>query len=211
RVDFRALESDLSALEDALLDFSVRDDALVLELGIPLLPTRGMGKPLIRWPLDAQEMTLAQSQRLVRLATLARPTGSSAPVSPKPSSSKSSVQLRALTLRNVGADLRLLDDHATYDAWVRALELQALRISGEVVYCAKPKSQTEDTVLTAEGQALKIMVSPLPIGARVLSLSPLSIAELRAVQMHLRGVRPRQIKAKLSKLSLPQLSLAEQG
>src|SRR5690606_11056084 len=50
RIDYRALESDLSALEDALLDFSVRDDALVLELGIPLLPTRGMGKPLIRWP-----------------------------------------------------------------------------------------------------------------------------------------------------------------
>ena len=71
-IDYRKLEDNLSTLEDSLLDFSVRDEGLVLEVGIPLLPTRGRGKPIVTWPLDAADRELAEHQR-VRLSVLSRP------------------------------------------------------------------------------------------------------------------------------------------
>jgi hypothetical protein len=71
-VDFRKLERGLAGLEDSLLDFSVRDGELVLELGVPLLPTRGFGRRLIAWELPAAEQPLANDDR-VRLARLAQP------------------------------------------------------------------------------------------------------------------------------------------
>ena len=73
RINFVELEHNLALPEDLLLDFSVRDENLVLELGIPFLPTRGHGKPLVRWALSPEEREVAQDQRLVRLATLVRP------------------------------------------------------------------------------------------------------------------------------------------
>ncbi len=71
-IDYRQLESNLSTLEDQLLDFSVRDEGLVLEVGVPLIPTRGLGKPIVTWPLGDADRALAQQQR-VRLSVLARP------------------------------------------------------------------------------------------------------------------------------------------
>ena len=46
-INYRELEDNLASLEDSLLDFSVREGGLVLERGLPLLSTRGRGKPLL--------------------------------------------------------------------------------------------------------------------------------------------------------------------
>ena len=72
RINFRELERNLAMLEELLLDFSVRDDELVLELGIPFLPTRGHGKRLVRWALSSEEQPWAE-EHFVRLSTLAQP------------------------------------------------------------------------------------------------------------------------------------------
>lgn len=72
KLNHQVLEHGLAPLEDQLLDFSVRPGELVLELGIPLLPSRGHGKRLVRWALSEQEETEAR-QNWVRLATLAQP------------------------------------------------------------------------------------------------------------------------------------------
>src|SRR5688572_23497209 len=68
-LDFMELENDLAMLENALLDFAVREGRLVLERGIPLLPTRGHGKPIVTWDLEPDDLALAE-HNLVRLAVL---------------------------------------------------------------------------------------------------------------------------------------------
>lgn len=74
KLNYQALEQNLSTLENQLLDFSIRPGELVLELGIPLLPSRGFGKPLVRWPLSELEQREAESEdHWVRLATLVQP------------------------------------------------------------------------------------------------------------------------------------------
>ena len=74
KLNYQALEQNLSTLENQLLDFSIRPGELVLELGIPLLPSRGFGKPLVRWPLSELEQREAESENhWVRLATLVQP------------------------------------------------------------------------------------------------------------------------------------------
>ncbi len=70
-VDYMGLEKDLSTLESALLDFAIRDGALVLEMGIPFLPTRGLGKPILQWDLAPADLDLARRDR-IRLAVLPR-------------------------------------------------------------------------------------------------------------------------------------------
>ncbi len=70
-VDYMGLEKDLSTLESALLDFAIRDGALVLEMGIPFLPTRGLGKPILQWDLAPADLDLARRDR-IRLALLPR-------------------------------------------------------------------------------------------------------------------------------------------
>ena len=72
RLNFRDLEHNLAMLEELLLDFSVRDDELVLELGVPFLPTRGHGKRLVKWALSSEEQPWAENH-FVRLSTLAQP------------------------------------------------------------------------------------------------------------------------------------------
>jgi hypothetical protein len=99
-IDYRRLEDNLSTLEDALLDFSVRDEGLVLEVGIPFIPTRGKGKPIVRWSLAGEELERARQQR-VRLSVLARPDREDR------DDSKSDDKASALALRT--ADVRGLD------------------------------------------------------------------------------------------------------
>ena len=70
-LDYRELESNLSTLENALLDFSVRDGVLRLETVNPLFPARGHGKPIVVWDLEASDVALAEQGR-VRLAVLTR-------------------------------------------------------------------------------------------------------------------------------------------
>ena len=64
--NYKQLERGLSTLEDAVLDFEVRNSKLVIERDIPLIRMR---KNLVEWSLDEDELALAQ-RRKVRLRTL---------------------------------------------------------------------------------------------------------------------------------------------
>jgi hypothetical protein len=66
-INYRKLERNLSPLEDAVIDVELRDDRLILEKDIPLLPFNN--KEILFWRLDSHEQELAQ-RRLVRLRTL---------------------------------------------------------------------------------------------------------------------------------------------
>jgi hypothetical protein len=66
--NYRQLESGLSSLENAVIDFDVRGHKLVIERDLPIIRMR---KNLVEWHLDDEEMALAR-QRKVKLRTLPR-------------------------------------------------------------------------------------------------------------------------------------------
>lgn len=66
--NYRQVESGLSALENAVIDFDVRGHKLVIERDLPIIRMR---KNLVEWHLDPDEMALAR-RRKVRLRTLPR-------------------------------------------------------------------------------------------------------------------------------------------
>lgn len=65
-LNYKQLERGLSTLEDAVIDFELRNSKLVIERDIPIIRLR---KNLVEWSLDEDELALAQ-QRRVRLRTL---------------------------------------------------------------------------------------------------------------------------------------------
>lgn len=66
-LDHRALQHELPWVEDALLDFALRGDRLVLEHRLPA--RAGGDRELVAWPLDGDGVALARVGR-VRLRTL---------------------------------------------------------------------------------------------------------------------------------------------
>lgn len=210
-IDFRELERDLATLEESLLDFSVRDDALVLELGLPLLPTRGRGKPLIRWPLKQSDLALANERR-VRLAVLP-----SAEVASKqderngarrssrpPESSRKSVALNEFALQNVQSKLSLKGDARQADAVIRHIAWEDLRLGGFLAYRpeADPgpagalKVQVEGIELTAEG---------FSVGEKRLDLFGMRIGRVYELAAHFAGLRPNRLHAKLGPIALERV------
>lgn len=69
-IDFAALESNLSFLEDLALHFKVRKGKLVLEKNIPFIPFDR--KTLVYWQLDEEGLAMAE-KKCVRLRTLLQP------------------------------------------------------------------------------------------------------------------------------------------
>jgi hypothetical protein len=58
-IDFHELERDLSFLEDAVLDFKLKDDRLVFEKDIPLIPFDE--ETIVYWQLDDDEIRMAEN------------------------------------------------------------------------------------------------------------------------------------------------------
>lgn len=209
-LDYRDLESDLSVLEDALLDFSLRDGALVLELGLPLLPTRGLGKALLRWPLDQSELERAHQNQEVRLAKLIQPEprARSAADSPEPSSSSEpSVALRALTFRDVNANLSLSRRDLPFPAIIRHLSFGALHITGEAIHNPGQVDGLDGTtqVQTAFSD-LAATLEPIRLGERILSVRGLNLPSSNRADLSFSELRPARVELVLANLSLNDLS-----
>lgn len=66
--NYRQLESGLSSLENAVIDFALKGNKLVIERDLPIIRMR---KNLVEWHLDDEEMALAR-QRKLKLRTLPR-------------------------------------------------------------------------------------------------------------------------------------------
>jgi hypothetical protein len=66
--NYRQLESGLSSLENAVIDFDLQGHKLVIERDLPIIRMR---KNLVEWHLDDEEMALAK-QRKIKLRTLPR-------------------------------------------------------------------------------------------------------------------------------------------
>lgn len=202
-VDYIRLENDLSTLESSLLDFALRSDGtLVLELGIPFLPTRGRGKPIVVWQLTPEDRALAERRR-VRLALLpeARLAGDDGERREAPPRDKedSSFALRKLGFRSIDTTLSLVAPSHVLTGPVEKLAVHRLRITGDVEYDA---SATPPGEIRGEAQRVSLALRPIALGAGELSLPSLEIEKAPSFIAKFSGVSPRTITAQLEGIAL---------
>jgi hypothetical protein len=210
-LDFIRLENDLSTLENTLLDFAVRDGALVLERGIPLLPTRGRGKPIIIWKLEDEDLQLAAKQR-VRLAVL---PGARLAAQPQPSANETkserakapSVALRRLGLRNISARLGLASDSETTQGLLARLRFERLAMRGDVHH--DPEGEPRPGRIEGELAELETKVLGLPIGLNRLHADVVRLGQVSELAVSFEGLRPSALHVALSGLSLVKAELRE--
>lgn len=95
--NYRQLESGLSSLENAVIDFDLKGHKLVIERDLPIIRMR---KNLVEWHLDDEEMALAR-QRKVKLHTLPRYEITSG------NGKNSDVKLHGLEINPINIDLSI--------------------------------------------------------------------------------------------------------
>lgn len=195
-IDYRQLEDNLSTLEDSLLDFSVRDEGLVLEVGIPFLPTRGKGKPIVTWALNEADVALAHQQR-VRLSILAKPNTNGDPGGdPGEGDEKSAVSVRKA--HAAGLDVKLAVAHAD-DSPVRSIG--SLALDGDITYATD-----EATAGVLRGQAEKVELGA--IGAGRFAATGLRVDAVSDVEIAFVGATPVRAKLVATNIHLDDLHVA---
>jgi hypothetical protein len=214
-IDFRELESDLSALEGQILDFSVRDDALVLERGIPLLPTRGFGKPLLLWDLDADDVALAH-KRLIRLSVLPRVRLARELQAEKEeregreSSSAWTFALRRLGLENILLQLSLDDVARSMDGAIKQLRFDHLSGRGEIQH--EMSGEARPGLLRADLEGLVTKIEDLALGETLaLDIGTLSLGKLRDASLTFVGLKPEQLTVSIAQLNMQDTKLRSAG
>jgi hypothetical protein len=207
-IDYRALESGLATLEDSLLDFSVRDGALVLERGLPLLRTRGRGKPILLWPLEADDLELARNRR-VRLARLPHFEKADARDEPEQEPSgdddASAFKLRELTVADIDVALALMQNPSRSTGVLPELTFSNLTVRGQVEH--QPEGPSPLGRVQLGLASLRAQIDELPIGARKLR-GRLELATLRDGELTFEDLRPRRVVTTLEGLAIAELDLA---
>ena len=205
-IDYRALEKNLSRLEDALLDFSVRDGALVLERVNPLFPTRGHGKPVVIWDVDAAGLELAKRDR-VRLAVLpeARLASEAEEHEREAPPSRSSIVLRQLELRALNARLAMAPIALPSSGQLRPRHLGSLSIGGSLFH--DPGGAARPGSMLGELSDLAASIDDLVLGTPHVDLANLSVAAFSPIEIAFSGLRPTQVQLGLTSLVLDDVTL----
>lgn len=200
--NFRQLERGLSALEDSIIDFEVRDNALVLERDIPLI---GMEKDLIRWPLVTEQDVFLAKQRSVRLRTMASPeiVANNAD-KPKRAQQKKKAD-RSLKLSRVDVNVRKIELAAVKNdggdtlgpGAITDISLTGLRTSGHLhIVDGRPGE------LNCEFESLSVLISDLTIGTIHILQARVIINGLRDARITFDGLSPRSIQLSLADVRL---------
>ena len=192
-LDFRALENNLSTLENALLDFSVRDGALVLERINPLFPARGHGKPVVVWDLDPTDLAIAETNR-VRLAVLphARVVGSNdddrAPKSEGEGKEPRAIALRRLGLHRINVRLALAPIDGPLVGQVRPRRVDSLVLQGSVFH--HPGHPPPAARLLGEVAGASVALVGLRLGTTTLDASSVTFGSLAPIEVGFLDVNP---------------------
>lgn len=204
-LDFRALENNLAKLENALLDFALRDGALVLERVNPLFPKRGYGKPVVTWPLGADDVALGERDR-VRLAVLPgyqlaggddRDDGDEGrAVEDGAPGEKSAVGLERLDLLGIDVRLVLAPKTPIERGRIRARSASAIEVKGELHF-AESTGSAEGPPPAGEIQAsvseLALSIHDLPAGSAHVDVREVSFAEIAPLLVGFAGFRPTSL------------------
>ena len=204
-LDYRALESNLAALENALIDFAVKDGVLRLERVNPLFPARGHGKPIVIWDLDAADLALAEHER-VRLAVLpnarmADAAGGGDGHEPEEPSKKSSIALRRLALHRIDVKLALTPVDGALTGQFRPRRIGSLVLQGSVDHAPDDAggaggAQRPGSLL-GEVSALAASLVALPLGENVLDAASLELASVSPIAVTFLDVHPTSVKLDL--------------
>ncbi len=213
-VDFKKLENGLSMLEDALIDFEVRKNVLVIEV-------KGVKKTLVSWPLDAEGVALAVKDR-VKIRTLASPDipkSEPAEVAPPPERDKdkeSSVGLRRIDVDGIEVQLGLSGGatltlpQGTIRLGSRGVPaLEQLTLQGALTYApadAARSARTEQKSLRASVRGLNLGIDALAFGSSIVKVGTISLAELRETTLTMAGVVPVKIAASARGLVLESVA-----
>jgi hypothetical protein len=209
-VDYLQLEGDLSTLENTLLDFAVRDDGtLVLERGIPLLPTRGRGKPILVWDLAGADRALAKQNR-VRLAVVPQFRLASPPSEPPPETTRkdrsgSGISLRRLGLGNLQARLGLRPSDGPLEGPLRSLSVRRLELEGNLHH--DPDGEPREGEVRGRLEGHEASLAELVVGGHQIDLERLRLERLDALRVRFAGMRPTALTCDVGALLLARLSL----
>jgi hypothetical protein len=221
---YRQLESGLSSLENAVIDFDVRGHKLVIERDLPIIRMR---KNLVEWHLDDEEMVLAR-QRKVKLRTLPR-------FEITPSNGKSSdVKLHGIEIHPINIDLSVapppvLDTEAAsagtsadgkgadgtaaaarpeqaasaqeYGGILPELVLRRLSVTGSLDY---PDSEG---ALTIKAKQLAAALRGVPLGDYLVDVGAIRVDSIEPVKIVFDGLVPRSISLTLHGLELERVTV----
>lgn len=203
-IDYRALESNLAPLEDALLDFAVRDGGLALERVNPLLPARGRGKPIVMWDLDGPGIALAERSR-VRLAVLpsARVVGAD-DEKDRSSSSSSPISLVRLSLLDVDARLSLAETKGL-PGKIRIERVGSLTLSGNVHH--EPGAEPRRGHLKAALETLVVSVGDVALGSARLDVGRVSVFGIDPIDVPFVGATPSSVQMVLRGATLAEIAV----
>jgi hypothetical protein len=210
RLDYRRLESDLSFIEDALIDFAVRDGQLVLETNLPLSPFRG--HPIATWPLDGDELLLARDEQRVLLSTLSNPQ---LPVRTRNRflAEMSTFELTRLDFDKLVLDVRLggpaqlsLGDAGTvrFGAADRPA-LGQLIIEGGLQF--RPDGGTKPTELRLSATDARLGLDRMALGETMLDIPELEVGAIESAVVQFHGFSPTEATATLRSVAVRRLSL----
>lgn len=212
-LDFKQLEGGLSFLEDALLDFEVEENALVLELDALV-----KHKALISWPLDDEGMARANNNR-VRLRTLAQPTvevggdSNDKPEEKSDDKGESAVGLNRLDVDPLDVELHLGGPTQVALPTGGGLRLGVdgtdavgmLRVHGSLAHdTEKPPEPTEVQV---EVENLAVGADDLALGDNRLSIGRVTLGRLADATVTFHGLKPAAARGTLRDLSVQTFTL----
>lgn len=211
-LDYKALEGDLSALEDALVDFAVRKGNLVLEVSPPLLSM--LRKTLVEWPLDEAGRALAERRR-VRLATLAHPRLPAAKPAPAESRADPSFSLDRLDFAPIDVELSL-GGPSRLDLGARGgirfggpgrAAVGKLFLRGELHHRAATTARRPTELLVSAAKLLLALES-VGVASRRLDVAELAIERVDEARVVARGLSPTRATAALVDVAVRGLRLA---
>lgn len=198
-INYRELERDLSDLEDAFIDITLRGRSLVLERDIPFIP--GFQKPILIWDLSEGDVGLA-GQYLVRLRTIPhfRMPGSDG------GGKKSKFKLHRLDFDNLAVGLSI-DDAALLTSGTGSLRasVDQLGVSGNLHYI--PNTEHEETSLALTAQRLTAVARELILGGKALHSAELRIGSIENATLTFEGLTPRRLEVTLRNVQLNNLAL----
>jgi hypothetical protein len=208
--DFVDVERQLSTLEDAFIDFAVREGALVLKRDIPLLPTRG--KTLVSWPLSPVEQALA-ANRVIRVRTLAR-----AQTPPQTRKDEGKATIKQVRIENPLISLSLapaapLEPGDDPRPAISLGEMGTLSLTGGLRYRNPQRDQPglRELAVALTARAVSLALRDLPAGGRSIAAPEIGAAELEAAITEWQGFTPRRISIRGRDLEVRQLAVRGGG
>jgi hypothetical protein len=195
-LNYKQLESGLSALEDAVLDFELKGEALVLERDLPVIRRR---KDLVRWPLSTEHDRFLATQKSVRLRTLI------APVVLVPADADSAIEVARVAVRDLEFEFSATRNdggQALGPGAFTDLEIGSARVAGELTFAVgdAPEGQLE-----LDLESLSVLVRDFEVAGLYIEHARVFIGQVAGARLGFSGLAPRTLDATVRDVRVEEL------